>query len=89
MLPVGEELGSGTAQHRQGEERAPDCDERDRRDPRRVDRLVRRLAHDEASAGRQEREPEEELEEVGGVTVHHPLPPLLLSPKIVSIPPGS
>ncbi len=42
---------------------------------------------------RQEREPEQQLDEVGRVTVHHPFPPALASaaslPRIVSTPPGS
>src|SRR5258708_24713229 len=70
-------------QQRGCKEDASDRDQRDRRDPCPVERAVGDLVGDEASAGRQEREPEEQLDEVGGVSFHH------LAPKILSTPPGS
>src|SRR3954447_10528248 len=65
-------------QHRDREERAADRNERDGGDPRRVEGLVGRLVHDEPCAAGEEHKSEEQLDEVGRMTLHQ-FPPTLAS----------
>ncbi len=74
----------GLLQERGREERDTDRDEGDRGDPRRIGGAIGGLVHDEAGTDRKEREPEQQANEVGRVTRHHPFPP-----RMVSMFPGS